>query len=409
MTISSIGDWERARAEAAKAGLQPASDAMETRMLAWLDDHSTGLILLRSRFELYHLDHSRFEQAWHQVVERHPVLASTPVEHGGGIWLRPGGSVSLEPATAAVPEHDDPFVVPLTRAGLTRSGSGHVFDLSISHLVADATSVNIVLRELSILYNDPAAILPNPGSFFEWADRQRRTILGPEGADAAVWWRERCSGLVPTGPVLSTPGGEPGQSTILVDRDLQERVTRAYRHLRVTWYAGALAAAADVLCGEVHPSIVFTTSWAHRRARRDHATVGCLTSRTLIPLERQLVADGPVRVQQALWDAFDRSLLPYARIREAAMDQATGPDGDPALPYFAVTDSWKSQLALDDVGVEAISSSASRGAQALEFWFERVGTALELVVKGPYLDETLADLGAEVLDAIANQAEAVGI
>lgn len=396
--------WDEVVGEADSQGLQVTSPAMESRLQSWLTHPDTELTVLRHTFTLSgDLDPARLRGAWDRVVERHVNLHVQPVVHGKHIWLRDVGGgprLSEEPLGDPI-THGDPFRDPLVRAALRTRGDQWVLELEISHLVADGPSVAIVLRELSEFYRDPGADLPTPGSFVAWADRQRRLAFTEKAMAADVWWRHRFEHRDTSRRLLDLAPAASQQVDILATPEIRHLAEEARRRHRVTLYTLSLWATAAELCREGRDDIVFTTSWGHRRSAEDQTVVGCLTSRTLLALDRTTILRGPRAVQNEAWDTFGHTLAPYAHIRAVALGgSGRAVDSDPNIPHFAFGESVAAALTLDGVTSTEVVPSSDTGAKSLEFWFEHAGSHLQLAVCGPHEGPDLRRLGVDVMNGL---------
>lgn len=401
----SAGAWDEIVADADRHHLHVTSPAMESRLHSWLTYPETELNVLHHVFELSgELDTARLRGAWDRVVGRHLSLHASPVAHGGHIWFRDTGDrsrLSAEPLTDPT-SHGDPFEGPLVRAALSPRGDRWLLDLAISHLIADGPSVVIILRELSAFYNQPDSDLPSPGSFTGWAANQRGLAFTPESAEADDWWRRRFQDRDTSRRVLGLERAAPQQVDIRASPEVAMQAEAARRRHRVTLYAMALWSTARELCRDGRDDIVFTTSWGHRRSAPDQTVVGCLTSRTLMALDRATIVKGPRAVQNEAWDTFDHTLAPYSHVRAVALGGSTrAVDRDPTLPHFAFGEPTSAGLDLAGVRTVEIDPPTDTGAKSLEFWFSQSGTGLELAVCGPHEAPDLRQLGCDVMNRIA--------
>ncbi|HEX4499520.1 MAG TPA: amino acid adenylation domain-containing protein [Thermoanaerobaculia bacterium] len=178
------------------------------------------------------LDAGALARSLGEVVRRHEVLRTGFETVGGRAHqvihpeARPGLPVvdlyELEPGLreAAVRRlgraaADAPFDLarpPLLRALLVRLGFGeHALLLTVHHIVADAWSIGILIREMAALYRAFTSGAPSPFSeleiqYADFAAWQRGWLRG-EALDAEVsWWRRRLAGA----PALTElPGDRP--------------------------------------------------------------------------------------------------------------------------------------------------------------------------------------------------------
>ncbi|HEV2756819.1 MAG TPA: amino acid adenylation domain-containing protein, partial [Actinomycetota bacterium] len=97
---------------------------------------------------------------------------------------------------------------PLLRARVLRLGADdHVLLLVMHHIVSDGWSTGVFMRELSALYGDEGARLPQlPVQYADFAAWQRRWLSGDVLQAQLDYWRERLAGLA---PVLELPADHP--------------------------------------------------------------------------------------------------------------------------------------------------------------------------------------------------------
>ncbi|HEY2736991.1 MAG TPA: amino acid adenylation domain-containing protein, partial [Thermoanaerobaculia bacterium] len=169
-----------------------------------------------------------------EVVRRHAVLRTVfrDAESGGEarqVILPPAGMViprvdltllaagprELVATRLVEEEARRPFDLargPLLRVGLLRLGEmEHVLFLTLHHIVGDAWSVGVLVREVTALYTAFAADLPSPlpelpVQYADFAAWQRSWLAG-EMLDAELhYWRDHLSGAP---PVLELPADRP--------------------------------------------------------------------------------------------------------------------------------------------------------------------------------------------------------
>ncbi len=121
--------------------------------------------------------------------------------------LPPGGCEG-EVRRLSTEESARPFDLatgPLMRPTLLRLGEGeHVMLLTFHHIVSDAWSLEVFLRELVALYE--ASPLPElPVQYADFALWQRQWLDGAALEAQLAWWREQLAGV----PVLQLPGDRP--------------------------------------------------------------------------------------------------------------------------------------------------------------------------------------------------------
>lgn len=172
----------------------------------------------------FDVDHQRFEQALHMVIERHPLLnmycPSERPEYRLMGTLPALGEVDARGRTKAkVQELLDgllwqPFDLErerVFRAWLLWTDDGPIFASAIHHIAVDFWSGALVLAELAELYaalveGRPPALQPlaaNYGDFIRW---QGDMLASPRGRELESYWRERLAGEL---PIVELPMDHP--------------------------------------------------------------------------------------------------------------------------------------------------------------------------------------------------------
>jgi amino acid adenylation domain-containing protein len=183
------------------------------------------------------LDVGALEGALGEVVRRHEVLRTTfrlegdaPVQVVGpplpfNVTLNDLAALTDEEREAEVArrtteEAELPFDLargPLLRASLLRLGSEEHFLLfTMHHVVADAWSVDVLVRELTALYEGrvtgrPVALPEPPVQYADYALWQRAWLTGEVLGRQLDYWRGRL-GAVPAALALATDKPRPAES-----------------------------------------------------------------------------------------------------------------------------------------------------------------------------------------------------
>jgi amino acid adenylation domain-containing protein len=291
------------------------------------------------------LDPAALERSLGEVVRRHEPLRTRFVERDGQPWQEIVSPVSFPwPAMAdidlrALPtdlragelarlgreEEARPFDLsraPLLRATLARlDREAHALFLTLHHIVSDAWSDEILLRELAAAY----AGRPLPGLPVRYADYARWQRSWPEVflASRLAHWRDRLAGLAglelpadrPRPPVQSFRGGVisftvPGELTAAL-RDLtRHRGATLFMVLLAAWQSvlGRLAGQDDVAVG---------SPVANRGRSEIEGLIGFFVN--LLALRTDLSGDPAFaellgRVRRMALDAYAHQELPFERI-----------------------------------------------------------------------------------------------
>jgi hypothetical protein len=224
------------------------------------------------------LDLPRLGRAVTAVADRHDVLRSTFVEVDGRPWrvVAPaGGDGSVGLAVREVPgaglgrlralagaASAAPFPLAGGRAFrvvlLRRRPDDAVLIVAAHHIVADAPSLFLLLRDLLTAYRaidgDQSAGPPPPlrHGYDEYVAMERRLLGSPRGERLARHWREICAGstparLVPDHSAPARPGHAGASCQLRTPADFPARLRSASTAAGVTPFAYLLGAFQSML------------------------------------------------------------------------------------------------------------------------------------------------------------------
>ncbi|WP_051731871.1 non-ribosomal peptide synthetase [Kitasatospora phosalacinea] len=298
------------------------------------------------------LDPVALELALHRLVERHEALRTLYPERDGAPVARVlpaappalprsdfGGLPPQEAARRAdllaAEQAGTPFDLaagPLLRAHLVSfAEDDHQLLLTAHHIITDAWSDDLLLRELNTGYRDVlaggAAEHPPAPRYRDWAARQQRLAHGERAAEAAAWWRRELAGVP---PLLELPTDAPRPSVQRFRGDrigtdlpagLVERLGALAAQEDGTLFMALLAGFSALLHRHSGQSdLVVGTPVANRTDPAAEEMAGfCVNTLPLrcdlsgTPSFRELLR----RSRERVLDAFDHQQLPFGRLVEA--------------------------------------------------------------------------------------------
>ncbi|ATB51486.1 non-ribosomal peptide synthetase [Corallococcus macrosporus] len=284
------------------------------------------------------------ERALGHILQRHEALRTCfPAVDGAPVQrVLPAWPVALPVEAVRDVEREaehfarQPFALevgPLFRARLVRSPDGaHHLWLAMHHIISDAWSMGLLLRELSALYEAFAAGRPSPlpelaVQYVDFAGWQRRYLTSALGAAQLDYWREQLEGLPPR---LELPTDRPRPS-VQTNRgatlrfELDSVLTRGLK--QVAQEAGAtlymaLLAAWSVVLGRYsrQDDVAVGSPVANRKHRETEALIGFFVN-TLV-LRAKLEGDPSFlellgRVRQVTLEALAHQDVPFDAVVEA--------------------------------------------------------------------------------------------
>jgi amino acid adenylation domain-containing protein len=296
------------------------------------------------------LDVSALERAFTELVRRHESLRTTFQSKDGEPVqvLRPAAPLPLpvidlstheapeaEARRLAAAEAQHPFDItqgPLLRASLLRLGEDvHVLLLTMHHIVSDAASMGVLVRELTALYGTchagSASPLPEPPlQYADFAAWQRAWLQGEVLEEQLGWWRTQLAG-VPESLELPTDFPRPpvrtfrgGAAPISLPPALSEALKALCKQEGATPFMGLMAAFQALLgrlCGQ--RDVCVGSPVAGRRFAELEGLIGFFVN-TLVfrgrlggnPSYRALLA----QVRETALGAFAHQDVPFEKLVE---------------------------------------------------------------------------------------------
>ncbi|MDB4950669.1 MAG: tycC1, partial [Gemmatimonadetes bacterium] len=285
-----------------------------------------------------------------EVVRRHEVLRTTLREVAGSpaqvVAPFDGFDVPTEDLSALSVEDREaevrrlmredaatPFDLsagPLFRARLARVGdTDHVLLLGMHHVVVDGWSMDVLLREVSALYEAyrQGGESPLPELSVQYADHAvwQRENLGGGSLDGAVsWWRDRLAGAP---EVMDLPTDRPrpavqryrgAREAIELPRELMERLQAVARAEGATLFM-VLLGAFDVLLSRYSGSddVVVGTTIAGRTRAEVEPLIGLFMNTLVLRTDLSGARDFREvlrRVREVTLGAYEHQEVPFERL-----------------------------------------------------------------------------------------------
>ena len=215
---------------------------------------------------------------------------------------------------------------PLFRSRVLRLGpESHLLQLTIHHLVIDGGSVDILLRELGVLYaaysRDEPSPLPEPAmQYAEYAARGKQRLDGERLERTLAYWKAQLAGIP---SLLELPRDGPRRATryypghtitFSIDADRTAAIARLARQHRTTTFAFLLGMLQFLLARlSGNPRVAIEVPLDNRRSVDAEGLVGLLVD--LVPLCSDLTGDLTLggllaAVRRATFGALDHAGVP---------------------------------------------------------------------------------------------------
>ncbi|MFI0716636.1 amino acid adenylation domain-containing protein [Streptomyces inhibens] len=242
---------------------------------------------------------------------------------------------------------------PLGRGRLITLGAErHVLLLTFHHTIYDGQSMNVMMKELSLLYE---ALLhggdnPLPPLTTQYADHaqaQRETVLGGELADQESYWRRTLEGVP---PVLELPTDRPrpperrhegGRVEFGLDAETTAALRALARRHGATLFVAVLTGWAILLSRlSGRTDIVVGSPVANRRGPAAAGLIGFLVNSLAlrVDLSGSLTAAGALaRARAVVREALTHQDLPFERVVELV----NPPRSAAHTPLFQTMFAWQ--------------------------------------------------------------------
>ncbi|HSU17577.1 non-ribosomal peptide synthetase [Longimicrobium sp.] len=406
-----LADFARALSTAAHADLPPIEVADRDRPLAlsfaqqrlWFLEQLGGMdgaYHVPNRLRLQgELDRDALVRALERIVARHEVLRTSfalvdgePVQRiapAEGFRLRVreqdlSGNADPEAALRRLTtsEGNAPFDLemgPLIRARLVRmAADDHVLMVTTHHIVSDAWSTGVLVRELGALYGafhrgEPDPLPPLAVQYADYAAWQRRWVDGEVLKRQADYWKQTLAGAPER---LELPADRPrparqDHAGALVAVELDERLTAALKSLGqrhgTTLFMTLMAGWATVLARlSGQRDVVIGTPTANRGRREIEGLIGFFVNTLALRVDldgEPSVAGLLRRVKARALEAQQNQDIPFEQVVELAQPVRSLSHS----PLFQVMFAWQnaggSRLELPGLRLARAGSSAHTTAK----------------------------------------------
>ncbi|HEX6862760.1 MAG TPA: condensation domain-containing protein, partial [Thermoanaerobaculia bacterium] len=219
---------------------------------------------------------------------------------------------------------------PLLRIALLRSAPDlHILQLCQHHIVSDAWSIGILVREVAACYEARArgaraALPPLPVQYADYADWQRRWLRGEALEKLLTFWHRQLGTEPPAArlpalrPVPAVRTRRGGRRTFPLPTALERALRTLARREEVTLFMLLLGAFQALLHRSTGQEDLVLVAAASRRDRLEtEGLIGCFLN--MLPLRASLTGDLSFRqllgrVRETCLDAFAHQDMPFERL-----------------------------------------------------------------------------------------------
>jgi len=221
---------------------------------------------------------------------------------------------------------------PLFRATLIQlTVEAHVLLLNMHHIVSDAWSIEILIRDLGSFYQDfsqgePSSLPSLPIQYVDFASWQRQRLAGEILESQLKYWETHLTGI-PALLKLPTDHPRPSQQQFKgtnlyfnISLELTEQLNQLSRHSNTTLFMTLLSAFAVLLYRYSNQNdIVIGTPITNRTHRQTESLVGFFVN--TLALHLRLANKTPFdfflqEVRQVALDAYDHQDIPFGHLVE---------------------------------------------------------------------------------------------
>ncbi|VEP18728.1 Non-ribosomal peptide synthase [Hyella patelloides LEGE 07179] len=338
------------------------------------------------------LDIAAFEQSFNEIVRRHESLRTTfkTIDGQAVQEIAPNLKLALpildwrqleqkEQETEVLRLTEDeaqrPFDLatePLIRTTLVRlANAEYVALLTMHHIVSDAWSMGVFVRELSTLYEafstGQPSLLPELSiQYPDFAARQRQWLQGEVLETQLSYWRKQLGGSL---PVLQLPTDHPrpkaqtfrgAKYSFSLDSELTEALKELGQQEEVTLFMTLLAAFKTLLYRYTfQEDILVGSPIANRNRTETEQLIGFFVNTLVLradlsgnPTFRELLG----RIRQITWDAYDHQDLPFEKLVEELQPERDLSYSPLFQVKFMLQNAPQSELKLSDITLSFLDS-----------------------------------------------------
>ncbi|PSB17677.1 non-ribosomal peptide synthetase [Phormidesmis priestleyi ULC007] len=336
------------------------------------------------------LNLAALKQALTEIVQRHEVLRTHFQLHDGSLvqLISPTADFDLTLVdlrslpSAEQAQHVQDFAFQsaqapfdlatgsLVRVSLLQLAEhSHVLLVTLHHIVSDAWSTSIFIREVAALYaaflqGQPSPLDPLPIQYADFAHWQRQSLSGDILTTQLAYWQHQLAGAPPllelpsdrTRPAVQRFAG--GTEQFQLDSPLSQQLVALSQSAGTTLFMTLLAAFATLLARSSHQDdIVIGSPIANRTRRELELLIGFFVNTLVLRLPLQ---SNPTflellqRVKQVAMEAYAHQDLPFEQLVEALQPERSLSH----TPLFQVMFAWQNapmgQLELPGLTLELL-------------------------------------------------------
>jgi amino acid adenylation domain-containing protein len=227
----------------------------------------------------------------------------------------------------------DLSIAPLFRAGLlTLESERHLFILTINHTIADDRSIEILLQELSVLYQaDDQALAALPIQYSDYARWQRQWLESTESQRQMDYWKKQLSNLpplldLPTDRDRPThPGSRLQLASVTLTQAQTQELLKLAREQHATTYLVLLTAVNIVMAyyAKQNDILIHCPVSSRNQSVLDNV-IGCFVNmvvmRNTVDLDSCFTTNLR-RVKENALQAFDNQSIPYSLLERRLKDR----------------------------------------------------------------------------------------